>query len=286
MKDFIKYHTKKNLLNFNLKNQSKIQAKFVHKSNEFENVVLQNRKTLNYWTPFFTLEEYKKNDYGIPVHIFDNINKKINNYPTYSDLIVFIMKKFFDQQISYLEIGASVLKNFIQIVENTKNNKIFAFDLNPLNDKFINLFEENSDNYYSGVYETNFVAYFEGDLLSKTETEKFKIKSNTKFNFVFSDALHTEDGVLEEYKNIIENNLSKNFVLYFDDLDFPGVEKAARNIFKDLRGNNEKLEFFTFFINGWVGENEKFHKNGFITNMNIGNKIEKYVDLYQYKKIL
>ena len=62
----------------------------------------------------------------------------------------------------------------------------------------------------------------------------------------FSDALHTEDGVLEEYKNIIKNNLSENFVLYFDDLDFPGVDKAAREIFKDLRASNEQLEFFTF----------------------------------------
>ena len=91
---------------------------------------------------------------------------------------------------------------------------------------------------------------------------------------------------MEEYKNIIKNNLSENFVLYFDDLDFPGVDKAAREIFKDLRASNEQLEFFTFFINGWVGENEKFHKSGFITNMNIVNKIDKYVDLYQYKKIL
>ena len=102
------------------------------------------------------------------------------------------MQKYFDQQISYLEIGASVLKNFIQIVDNTKNNKIFAFDINPINNKFNNLFQENSANYFSGIYETNFVAYFEGDLLSKTETEEFKTKSNTKFNFVFSDALHTE----------------------------------------------------------------------------------------------
>ena len=40
-----------------------------------------------------------------------------------------------------------------------------------------------------------------------------------KFNIIFSDALHTPEGILSEYENFISEKIDEEFILYFDDLD-------------------------------------------------------------------
>ena len=80
---------------------------------EMNKIIKKNRTFLEGEQSFLTKIQYEDINYGIPGHIFSALNKKIDNFPTYSDLFVF-MAKTLDSSINYLEIGVSVLKNFLQ----------------------------------------------------------------------------------------------------------------------------------------------------------------------------
>ena len=44
---------------------------------------------------------------------------------------------------------------------------------------------------------------------------------------------------------------------------------AFEKILNDVKINYKDVEACTFYINGWVGQNERQHKNGIITNLPI-----------------
>ena len=80
---------------------------------------------------------------------------------------------------------------------------------------------------------------------------------------------------ISEYENIISGSLNSNFIIYYDDLDFPELLNAAKKIANDLSKNHQNLSFFTFWISGWVGNHEKMHKNGIISNLPIKDILKK-----------
>ena len=88
---------------------------FFNTKDKFASIIKKNREYIDSIDTFITPEQYKKNDYGIPGNIYKNIDKPINNNPTYIDLIIFLMSQFSKKNITYLEIGVSVMKNFMQI---------------------------------------------------------------------------------------------------------------------------------------------------------------------------
>ena len=114
----------------------------------------------------------------------------------------------------------------------------------------------------------NELIYFKGSVLDGEDTELFNSKIKYKYNFIFSDALHEPDAVMQEYQNIIKDNLDDEFILYFDDLDFEGLNSTVKNIFDDLKTSHDKIYFTTFYVNGWIGQHEKLHKNGVISTIN------------------
>ena len=71
-------------------------------------------------------------------------------------------------------------------------------------------------------------------------------------------------------QHIISGSLQSDFILYFDDLDFPEFKKQFQNIL-DLQKSYSKLFFTTFKVYGWVGQNEKMHRNGIISTLNFYN---------------
>ena len=80
------------------------------------------------------------------------------------------------------------------------------------------------------------MVYFQGSVLERKDTNNFnKYINNKKFNFIFSDALHEPDAVFQEYENLIKNNLDDEFILYFDDLDFEGLDTTVQNIYHELK---------------------------------------------------
>jgi len=230
-------------------------------------IIKENRYILSKSSSFLTSAQYKENNYGIPGNIYRSLDKPINEFPTYSDMFIFF-SKYLKKPLNYLEIGVSVLKNFVQINESLETSSLTGFDINPIAKNSNYIFEEKNK-------KSNTLSYFQGDVLSKKDTILFREKYKEKFNFVFSDALHEHDAVMSEYENIIKGNLDDEFILYFDDLDFPGLEKTVNFIYSDLKKEYDKLFFTTFYINGWVGQHEKLHKNGLVSTIDFYKVLKK-----------
>ena len=257
-------------------------------TDELASIIKENRKYLNSIDTFITPEEYEKNDYGIPGNIFKNIDKPINNNPTYSDLIIYLITRLNKKNVNYLEIGVSVMKNFMQINNYLKESTLVAYDINQIVNTFSTNFKKsnNLNKVLSQSDQSNKLYYYQGDVLSVNDTSDFSRTLNLKYDFIMSDAMHTKEGIISEFNNIIEGNLSEEFILYYDDLDFPELEEAAKNIFNKLTKRYENLYFYTFWISGWVGQNEKMHKNGFITNINVEQYLsEAKIKLPFFKKL-
>ena len=235
----------------------------LNKNKDLKKIIDINRQYLNEINNFLPEEVYKNNDYGIQRRIYKELDREIVKYPTYSDLMIYIMKLVYgSQNINYLEIGASVLKNYLQMNNAINNSHIHAYDINSINPKFSDLKSISRNN--------NKLTYFKGSVLSSDDSQKFKLEANKDFDFIFSDALHTPEGIRSEYKLIIKENLSEEFIVYYDDLDFPGIEDEVYSICEDLEsGINKKVYFYSFSIYGWIGNHEKTHKNGILTSYNL-----------------
>ena len=126
--------------------------------------------------------------------------------------------------------------------------------------------------------------------MSSIDANEFNDINVNKFDFIFSDALHTKSAVETEFELIIKNNLKENFIIYYDDLTLGEknntVEDAVRIIFKKLNLEDSNIKLYTFWINGWLGEHEEMHKNAIITNIDIESILnEEKIKLPFFKKI-
>ena len=80
--------------------------------------------------------------------------------------------------------------------------------------------------------------------------------------------------------------LDEKFIIYFDDLEFDGVMNAAHKIKEDLSSYMENINFFQFKVGGWIGEHEKTHLNGIISNVNILEMfLEDNIDIYKLRNL-
>lgn len=228
-----------------------------------------NKKTLKSVNTFIDLETYSNSNdyYGLPPRILKHIDKPYNRYPTYSDLILYLLDSFSKPPI-YIEIGVSVLKNFYLISSGKTGIKLYAYDINQINtpiEKYF-LLEYNQEKIKRYVHNRNKITYFQGDVFNTKDLLKFKNLVN-KVNFIFSDAHHSYEGLMSEYENLIKKILDKEFIIYYDDLS-GDLMKAFIEI-SDKLSNENHIYTFTFLINGWVGNHEKMHRNGVITNINL-----------------
>ena len=278
LKDYIIYKYKKFLILY-----SGFYYKYLFTSNKNLNEIIElNRKFLTQEGSFISLIDFSKNDYGVNESIKNTIDKQINYLPTNTDLIIYLISKNIKNNCKYLEIGASVLKNFMQVNNLLTNAELFIYDINPINPKYQNEFFNLNKNSNSQKFNgKNKLLYYKGDLFNTDDLNNFKENTYVnKFNFIYSDALHTAEAIESEYKELISSNLSDKFIIYYDDLDFRGMTGAFEKILNDVKINYEGVEACTFYINGWVGQNERPHKNGIITNLPI---IPQIKDLKLFK---
>ena len=248
---------------------------------DMKDIIFQTRSFLSKEGSFIEDSEFAKTDYGMSIPIYKKINKRIFNFPTYTDIMLYssrYLKK--KNEIKYLEIGTSVLKNYFQMNSYLSNAELIAFDINPITKKYKSLFteiksvEEDKGIFYKGKI-NNELIYFRGSVLDSSHLRNFNDKIDTKFDIIFSDALHTPEGVMSEFENIIVNNLNEEFILYFDDLDFPGLFDTAKEIFSQIKVMNNKVYFTTFKVYRWIGQHEKMHKNGIISNIDFYKTFKK-----------
>lgn len=278
--DSFKYHFSKLKKKFEILYTSIIVFFYKRKlSPELLLVIKKNRTFLEGVTEYLPKGEYdnRTNNYGIQSYIFHKLTKKIDIFPTYTDVLSLLVNELSENRVVYLEIGTSVFKNFQQIENNLENATLYGYDNNDLipqiKDKFgltQKIIDNTNLNYYHAKGK-NDIYYFKNDVLSKDGATVFKKLLFEKINVVFSDALHSEEGVVSEYENIIKGNLSDNFIYSFDDLNMFDVEGGVNKIFRNLKSQNPKIKFYSFWTYGWIGQFEKLHKIGVITTLNLSS---------------
>jgi len=137
------------------------------------------------------------------------------------------------------------------------------------------ILEEKSVNQYN--FKDNNIFYFRGDVFKVKQLEKFKNNIlDGKVDILFSDAHHSFEGLMSEYKNLIYDILSDKFILYYDDLKFHGptnkridMTDAFFLISRELKKKNKNLTVALLDVNGWLGNHEHKHTNGIITTLNL-----------------
>ena len=293
--DFISYHFTK-LKRKSLIGLTQLVLIFYKRkiSKELILIMKKNRDHLRTVKEFLPEGEYDhvNNNYGIQNYIFSNLKNEIDLFPTYTDVLVLLIKELNFKKPIYLEIGTSVFKNFQQIENFLEESILYGYDMNNLittiHDKynFKSMTEETSNQEYFHSKEKNEIFYFKNNVLSKEGAEIFKNLLKGKINVIFSDALHSEEGIISEYENIVKNNLSNEFIYYFDDLNMYDVQAGVEKVFKDIKINNEKVRFYSFWTYGWIGQYEKLHKIGLITSLDINSLLkEKKLSLPLFKEV-
>jgi hypothetical protein len=215
--------------------------------------------------------------YGVPGFLKPVINKPIGNAPTYTDAMVLLAKRYF-QQLNYLEIGVSVGKNFFQLLNALDHAQFSAFDIEEINpvlakklvpggktewDTPAGSIKKNRSSLSAFTYNNKKVKYLSGDVWDANSWSKLE---GDKFNLVFSDALHTPKAILFEFEMLVKYRLlDDRFVIVWDDL----AGKMKNSFFKIIRKYNSVYrikDIYLLEINGWVGENEGPHTVGIISN--------------------
>ena len=153
--------------------------------------------------------------------------------------MIYLINQLGLSNLSYSEIGTSVFKIFNRIENYIDESIMYAYDINDpvsiINEKysFKEAIDTESRQKYLYTKKDNEIIYFKSDVLSKEGADVFNNLLKHKIDIVFSDALHSEKGILSEYENIIKNNLSNDFIYYFDDLNMYDAESGVKKIYKD-----------------------------------------------------
>ena len=251
-------------------------------------IVFKNRKLLKSIKSFRsgTLISKSADNYGLTKKGYDLVDRNINLRLTYMDIIPYLCN-YIGNEIIYVEIGVSVLKNFYCIANNLTSSKLFAFDINTINpiveEKFNNKKQlSNTSNSYE--FNSNKITYIQGDVYNAGDLQEL-VDLSQEANFIFSDSDHTPEGLMSEYVNYYSKCLAENFIIYFDDINSEMFETFV-TIYKDIEKKLSNINAYTFAINGWFGENENLHKNGIITNLDIQSKLKTdRIKLKNFKKV-
>ncbi len=248
----------------------------------FDLIIEKNRNILNE-IPNWIDESAFQNScfrYGVPDFIQGDLNKPINQQPTYTDLMVWLSQKHF-QSINYLEIGVSVGKNFYQIIKSLPQGHFTGFDIEEINpilaDKLNYISEEVWDTPSKSIkknnsslkrydFERKNIEYLAGDVWDENCWKKLNGK---KYNLVFSDALHSDEAILFEFEMLVKYNLlADKFIIFWDDLHGK-MKKAFLNIVSKYDKQYQIAEVFLIQINGWIGQHEQKHPVGIISNFEL-----------------
>jgi hypothetical protein len=239
-----------------------------------------NRESLQLIDNFIDEEAFARSyfQYGVPGILMPLINKPIDDTPTYTDLMTFIAKKYFDK-VNYLEIGVSVGKNFFQMLHGLHNAQLTGIDIeeiNPVIEKKLDAgtrtewatpagsIKKNASSLKTYTFGNKNVNYLSADVWDANSWAKLE---GNKYNIVFSDALHTPKAILFEFEMLYKYRLlDERFIIVWDDL----VGKMRNSFFKIIRKYNEVYQIKDIYlleVNGWVGQHEgTAHSVGIISN--------------------
>lgn len=241
----------------------------------FARVYERNRKSLGLvdsWTDDIDDSLWR---YGVPQQwssqlralgrtVLDEIEPEV----TYTDLIGFIASGI--TPLKYLEIGVSVGKNFWQIVEMFPEAEIVGLDVEKPNASLVRLFDR-IETVWTGPQQvvdtlsgkpatvnlTHYklhrkggkpVTYVQGDQFAPETWDSIE----TRFNFIFSDGVHSGRAVLDEMDHLTRRDLldtSGKFAMYWDDMVNGEMQSAFERNARQLNG-----AYGLHWIHGTYGE--------------------------------
>ena len=238
-----------------------------------QEVVRKNREVLSSVDCFITDEDYQNSpdNYGLPLHVRHLIDLPINEDLTYVDILMFLKSHLKTKSPKYVEIGVSVIKTFYQVANFLEDSELYAFDINTINPTIAKKFDITQEgpqvNKYK--YNNNKITHFKGDVFEKKDFDLFKKEVSGDVNIIFSDAHHTGEGLKAEYDSFVEEGLSDDFILYYDDLQNPPMQKVFLDICQKHKQKNPSTTSAFFKVNGWLGQHESSHINGIITSIDM-----------------
>jgi hypothetical protein len=242
---------------------------------DIQDVVKKNRETLSRVDFFITDEDYDNSldNYGLPLHVRHLIDLPIDKNLTYVDVLMFLKSQLKTENPKYVEIGVSVLKTFYQVSNFLEDSELYAFDINKINPSIAKKFDLKQKGYQVNKYNYNGnkITHFKGDVFKKEDFDLFKKEVNGRVNIIFSDAHHTGEGLRAEYDSFIKDGLSDDFILYYDDLQNPPMQKVFLEICQEHQQKNPSTTGGFLKVNGWLGQHEDPHINGIITSIDIRN---------------
>jgi len=246
------------------------------------NVINENRSIQKRIDNWVDENAFKKScfNYGVPSFIQVVLNKELNDDPTYTDIMKSLSYKHYSI-LRYLEIGVSVGKNFHQMMNINLPAKLVGFDIeeiNPILEKeleFVNMeswstpkksikkTDSSLKNYKLGSKSAH---YLNADVWDENSWKKL---AGTKFNLIFSDALHTPEAILFEFEMLVKYDLlDAKFIIVWDDL----VGKMKNSFFRIIKKYDKTFgieDIYFLSINGWVGQHENPHSVGIISNFKL-----------------
>jgi len=171
--------------------------------------------------------------YGLPDFCFPFINDPLTDETSYSDIIVYLINKY--KCKNYLEIGISVLKNLYQVASNT-SAKIVGFDINDIN---------------PCIELPRPFKFVKGNVMVKEDWEPLR-DLNIKHDFIFSDALHHNNGLQAEFDNYIKDNLADKWIIIYDDAWDNPTAYIKENLLPVLREKYGSLYVRKMMPQEWV----------------------------------
>jgi len=171
--------------------------------------------------------------YGLPRKCYNEINNRLSNDLSYTDIIVFLIRKY--ELKNYLEIGVSVLKNIYQVAHNTTTN-IIAFDINIKN---------------PCVKLPRPLKYIKGNVMIKEDWEPLKAL-NKNHSIIFSDALHTNEGLNAEWEYYIKDHLANNFIIIWDDAYTAPLNHIKNKFIPQLERKYGKIYTKLISVQEWI----------------------------------
>jgi hypothetical protein len=248
-------------------------------------------------------------NYGLPGYVFHLINADIGEVPIQHDMLSYFGKLIEDRihpkRFRMLEIGVSVGKSlYTQMNIFQPESSIFALDVEDINPSFAKLLDRREvlstwteEELPAGVGTTRrsdiakknghevdsmttytlkgrngpTLTYLAGDEWSEVSWRKLQSFDNHKFQVILSDALHTREALLYEWKMIKDKSLLDKiiFAYVWDDCD--GTLRAAfSQIVQQFSAENNV--FFcsaVFSIHGWLGAHEPSHPTCVLTTLDL-----------------
>lgn len=192
--------------------------------------------------------------------------------PTLTDLVCLMARRTLP--LSYLEIGVSVGRNLWQVLHSTLNGQFTGMDMDrlypPLARRLVPLGEEQGEHgpevqRFAYPSHGHAIAHVVGDVLDEAS---WAALGGSRFNLVFSDALHAPEAILFEWHQLVSRRLLSpdGFTMLWDDLNPLPMRTAFDRICADAIERLGARPEHCWFLHmpGWLGAHELPHAVGMI----------------------